>query len=250
MSNLTDALIAAKLVGGSGGSGGGSGLPEITTETTTIFAEQSVAFVDQEGTYGTDALNIVFVLGETYTVAWDGTDYTCTAFDDGDGGVAVGNLSIWGTGDDTGEPFVISYYSGDAAYAGTLSTAASHTIKIGQITSQSPADGSIMQVVNGAWTAVKPMVTITEDTNASTYACDKTYAEISAAMNSGYPVQAEVIRDGVSVARALPSYEQGAAINFFVLFPDTSSLHITCYNLFSNDVMARRRATLPVSWQS
>lgn len=30
MSNLTDALIAAKLVGGSGGSGGGSGLPEIT----------------------------------------------------------------------------------------------------------------------------------------------------------------------------------------------------------------------------
>ncbi len=29
MSNLTDALIAAKLVGGSGGSGGGSGLPEI-----------------------------------------------------------------------------------------------------------------------------------------------------------------------------------------------------------------------------
>ena len=27
MSNLTDALIAAKLVGGSGGSGGGSGLP-------------------------------------------------------------------------------------------------------------------------------------------------------------------------------------------------------------------------------
>lgn len=28
MSNLTDALIAAKLVGGSGGSGGGSGLPD------------------------------------------------------------------------------------------------------------------------------------------------------------------------------------------------------------------------------
>ena len=30
MSNLTDALIAAKLVGGSGGSGGGSGLPSTT----------------------------------------------------------------------------------------------------------------------------------------------------------------------------------------------------------------------------
>lgn len=32
MSNLTDALIAAKLVGGSGGSGGGSGLPEVTAD--------------------------------------------------------------------------------------------------------------------------------------------------------------------------------------------------------------------------
>ena len=32
MSNLTDAIIAAKLVGGSGGSGGGSGLPEVTAD--------------------------------------------------------------------------------------------------------------------------------------------------------------------------------------------------------------------------
>ena len=32
MSNLTDALIAAKLVGGSGGSGGGSGLPSVTSD--------------------------------------------------------------------------------------------------------------------------------------------------------------------------------------------------------------------------
>lgn len=150
MSNLTDALIAAKLVGGSGGSGGGSGLPEITTEATTIFAEQSVAFTDHDGMYGSDALNIEFSGGTSYTVTWDGTDYTCVAVDLGADGIYIGNLSIPSLGADTGEPFLIGYYGGDGAYAYTLLTAATHTFKIvGQI--QSPAEGSALIVAGGEW---------------------------------------------------------------------------------------------------
>lgn len=94
MSNLTDALIAAKLVGGSGGSGGGSGLPEITTTTTTIFAEQSVAFTDLDGIYGSDVLNIELSGGASYTVTWDGTDYTCVAVDLGADGIYIGKWRL------------------------------------------------------------------------------------------------------------------------------------------------------------
>lgn len=153
MSNLTDALIAAKLVGGSGGSGGGSGLPEIESTATTVFAEQTLAFSERGNVYGADPLNLVLAIRETYTVTWDGTDYTCTAVDDGSGGVAIGNLSIWENGPDTGEPFMFGYSSlSNATYIFSSSTAASHTIKITQ-DSQTPADGTALSVQNGAWAA-------------------------------------------------------------------------------------------------
>lgn len=49
------------------------------------------------------------VVGENYTVAWDGTEYRCTAFDVPDiGGVAIGNGAMAGLSD-TGEPFIVGY---------------------------------------------------------------------------------------------------------------------------------------------
>ena len=62
--------------------------------------------------------------GQTYTVSWDGTEYQCVCVDDGKYAM-LGNLSIAGRGDDTGEPFV--YY---AKAFGTLDTSASHTISV------------------------------------------------------------------------------------------------------------------------
>lgn len=154
MSNLTDALIAAKLVGGSGGSGGGSGLPEITTEPVVMLAEQSVNFTGQGGAYGGQVSGQYPInVGDNLTVTWDGVSYDCVASDVG-GLPALGNLSILGMGADTGEPFVMAFYPEGGIEMYTRSGEV-HTVGIFS-SSQTPADGSIMQVVNGAWQPVVP----------------------------------------------------------------------------------------------
>ena len=65
------------------------------------------------------------VEGQTYTVNWDGTEYecVCSAFNSI---LVLGNLSIHGVGDDTGEPFV---YVSVGEFT-TLDTSASHTISV------------------------------------------------------------------------------------------------------------------------
>lgn len=154
MSNLTDALIAAKLVGGSGGSGGGSGLPEITTETEEILAEQSVTFSSQGGAYaGRVSGQYPINVGDNLTVTWDGVSYDCVA-SDVEGFSALGNLSIVGMGADTGEPFVMAFSPGEGVEMYATSGGV-HTVSVSKGV-QSPADGSIMQVVNGAWQPVVP----------------------------------------------------------------------------------------------
>ncbi len=124
-----------------GGGGGGSvpkpltydympeGYPKKTMETVTVMGAQEVAFTLINGLYMaqiTSALELV--VGQTYTVNWDGTDYECVCFTF-NSMLALGNLSIAGMGDDTGEPFV---YTGEEANGGfgTLDTSASHTISV------------------------------------------------------------------------------------------------------------------------
>ena len=124
-----------------GGGGGGSvpkpltydympeGYPRKSVETVTVMEEQVVAFAS-EGDAGqytahlTEAFELV--VGQTYTVNWDGTEYecVCSAFNSVP---VLGNLSLFGVGDDTGEPFL--YISATTVFV-TLATSASHTISI------------------------------------------------------------------------------------------------------------------------
>lgn len=95
MSNLTEALIAAKLVGGSGGSGGGSGLPEIRTETVTIVEEQTVTgFQDTGGgLYLGTGGSVDFsglANGDLVDVIFDGTTYH-TSVSSMQGLILIGN---------------------------------------------------------------------------------------------------------------------------------------------------------------
>ena len=159
MSNLTDALIAAKLVGGSGGSGGGSGLPEIemTESTTPLIASQSVSFTQQGDMYmGVVIKALSIVVGDTVQVTWDGTSYVCPVFDF-EGLAGWGNMSILGMGSDTGEPFLMYYGSEGGTSAtemSTLQAGASHTIALDKVTLvQSPPDGYVLMVVDGEWKA-------------------------------------------------------------------------------------------------
>lgn len=107
------------------------GYPKKSVQTVTLVEEQELAFTLNKGIYGatiTDAFKAV--KDQTYTVNWDGTEYECV-------GVIsnlihlLGNLSIVGMGDDTGEPFVYGYDIEKAnGILATLDTSASHTISV------------------------------------------------------------------------------------------------------------------------
>ena len=110
------------------------GYPTKSVQTTTLMEEQQVAFTLSNGLYMAQITNAFEVVkGQTYTVNWDGTEYECVGvvFNSM---LALGNLSIMGAGDDTGEPFVYGYDTKQhAGMFGTLDTAASHTISVQRI---------------------------------------------------------------------------------------------------------------------
>ena len=106
------------------------GYPTKSVQTTTLMEEQEVAFAfGEENTYMAQITNAFEVVkGQTYTVNWDGTEYECVVVGDV---YAIGNLSIAGMGDDTGEPFAYGYNPERAVGIFlTLDTAASHTISV------------------------------------------------------------------------------------------------------------------------
>ena len=127
-----------------GGGGGGSvpkpltydympeGYPKKAQGTVTVMAEQALAFHDDKGSperYGEPADPFTIVEGQTYTVNWDGTEYECVCSVGSEDGVSfpyIGNLSIGGLVDDTGEPFIYT----SAGLFVTLDTSASHTISV------------------------------------------------------------------------------------------------------------------------
>lgn len=157
MSNLTDAIIAAKLVGGSGGGGGGSGLPEIKTETVTALDDDVVI---EEG--GGDAAAIqALASGDSVTVSWGGTSYSCVATEVSEGSVTAvvfGNLSIIEMGEDTGEPFVfIQMEQGGMVGYQIMTTAADGTYHVTvSAVHQEPANGNLLIVEEGQW-LTKPL---------------------------------------------------------------------------------------------
>ena len=121
------------------------GYPRKSVQTTTLMEEQELAFA-LEGdavytAYPSESFEIVE--GQTYTVKWDGTEYECVCVVFRATILALGNKSIFGTGDDTGEPFL---YLTTGAFA-THETAASHTISVKRIEeSVTPIDEKYLPV--------------------------------------------------------------------------------------------------------
>ena len=106
-----------------------AGYPTKSVQTTTLMEEQELAFASegsagQYTAYLTKALELA--VGQTYTVSWDGTEYECVCYAFNSAPL-LGNLSIFGAGDNTGEPFL--YVSTGKSFI-TLDTAASHTISV------------------------------------------------------------------------------------------------------------------------
>lgn len=138
--SVIDAIIAKKLCGG-----GGSvpkpltydympeGYPSKSVQTTTLMEEQEVAFAspgDGMPNVGIPTTTFIPVEGQTYIVNWDGAEHECVCSIFGGGYLVLGNLSIVGAGDDTGEPFIYLNLPSKGSEFETFDTASSHTIKV------------------------------------------------------------------------------------------------------------------------
>lgn len=124
-------LAKIEIPEGGGSSGGGS--------EEVILAEQTLSFTQSTlaECYQSD-VEIPFVppVGATFTVVWDGEEYTVDGFSDS-GAICLGNASICGVREDTGEPFLYAVRSPDTSENGfffTLDESSSHTVAIYKVT--------------------------------------------------------------------------------------------------------------------
>ena len=138
--SVIDAIIAKKLCSGGGGSVPKpltydympEGYPKKSVGTVTLMGEQEVAFTLNKGVYMTPITNAFeLVVGQTYTVNWDGTEYECICSAASERVYQIGNASIMGRGDDTGEPFLCAHNTIQGGFKFyTLDTSATHTISV------------------------------------------------------------------------------------------------------------------------
>ena len=104
------------------------GYPTKAMETVTLMEEQVVEFTLSDGVHTAPITNAFEIVeGQTYTVNWDGTEYECVCSIFNSSVLVLGNLSIPGVGNDTGEPFLYAPAQGGFI---TLDTSASHTISV------------------------------------------------------------------------------------------------------------------------
>ena len=112
------------------------GYPTKSVQTTTLMEEQELSFTLSNNFYMAQITNAFEIVeGQTYTVNWDGAEYECVGSAIDDGLYAIGNASIPGSSNDTGEPFLYFIATGSGAIGQfvTLDTAASHTISVKRI---------------------------------------------------------------------------------------------------------------------
>lgn len=124
-----DELLAFRLGtkrGGGGGSGGGGSSGDV------VLPQQEYAFGQGDGVYVSllPVPGISLTAGNTYFVKWDNDPvYELTALGVGDA-VGMGNLALYGMGEDNGIPFVMGTDSTGATMIITASTEASHMVGV------------------------------------------------------------------------------------------------------------------------
>lgn len=83
--------------------------PFYEAKQSTTLLDGTFAFVNSDGMYMAQPKSTYDLIeGETYTITFDNVTYKCSAIKVNGEVYVLGNLSIGGAGDNTGEPFVIS----------------------------------------------------------------------------------------------------------------------------------------------
>ena len=105
------------------------GYPSKSMELVTLMEEQEVTFSNMGGSAYTATSPVKFDIldGQTYTVVWDGVEYSCVGHDS-EQITYIGNLALIGL-ESTSEPFVYLKDSTQYVWA-SYDTATSHTIGV------------------------------------------------------------------------------------------------------------------------
>ena len=130
------------------------GYPTKSGQNRTLLEEQEFAFVSKNnGAYGADLANpLDIVTGKTYAVNWDGTEYKCVALVLRVGQhdyIVLGNPSIGGVGEDTGEPFIYACCidGADTVFC-TLNSSVTHTISVTELETITPMSEEFIPHMN------------------------------------------------------------------------------------------------------
>ena len=124
------------------------GYPSKSVETVTLMEEQEVTFTESKGIYQAIApVKIDISDGQTYTVVWDGVEYSCVGHV-ATGGAYIGNPAALGA-ESTGEPFLYASMNSQFLWV-SYDTAATHTIKVmRQQVTITPMSTDFLPVVDG-----------------------------------------------------------------------------------------------------
>lgn len=119
-------------------------LAYVATEEQVIFSQEDIAFVEQDGMYFSSEAIIPATdinVGVNYRVNFDGEAYDCVAYEpdadsdsyavSGQNHIFIGNGFLYGSGEDTGEPFLIVYSrSNSKIVITTRLTSPTHTVSV------------------------------------------------------------------------------------------------------------------------
>lgn len=105
------------------------GYPSKSVETATLVEEQEVTFSNMGGRFlATSPVKFDILDGQTYTVVWDGVEYSCVGHATTEAGNYIGNPEALG-GESTGEPF--AYLENGSQYMwASYDTTTRHTIGV------------------------------------------------------------------------------------------------------------------------
>ena len=169
-----------------------------TTEEQVIFSQENIAFTEQNEVYASDSMPITAISsGEKVRVDFDGEAYDCVAYKldadsssyvvQGSDHIFIGNSFLDGSGEDTGEPFLIVYSrSRSKIVIITLLTNPTHTVSVTR------AVETVHKIPEKFLSKGFSVNVVGEETSSdgNTYLLlDKTDEEINNALNNGSTVK-------------------------------------------------------------
>ena len=154
---------------------------------------------------------LALVIGQEYTVNWNGTEYTCTAIDSSAvgevGGYVLGNIGTMTGGEDTGEPFVLIIPGADIEV--TQSGVAAAVIPLDGTSEGTVAIFGMTEVVTPIakkylTNVVEPFIVVFEfeNINSSALSASKSYYECLAAIKNHKPIYCYAAIPGVDILYA------------------------------------------------